>query len=54
MLGNKILICLLFALIFIGSIFAQDIETGIKLIKNQKYAGAKKLFFILAEYKIQS
>lgn len=51
MLVKKILIGLLFTLIFFGSIFAQDIETGIKLIKNQKFAGAKHYFSSLLNTK---
>lgn len=44
MFGKKILSCLLFSTITIGSLSAQDIASGIKLIKNERYNQAKQYF----------
>lgn len=48
---KKILICLQFVLIFGGNLFAQDISSGVKLIKNEKYSEAKKYFSSLINSK---
>src|SRR5574338_846406 len=47
MFGKKILTCLLFSTITIGSLSAQDIASGIKLIKNERYNQAKQYFLSL-------
>lgn len=51
MIGKKILIYTLFALVFVGAVLAQDIATGVKLIKNQKYTEAKHYFSSLLNTK---